>query len=201
MKLYSASASPFVRKVRVAALELGIDERIERIDVHTTPVSADPAIAAANPLKKIPTLVLDDGKLLYDSGVICAYLDSLTSDVSLIPEGAVGWQVKRQEALADGLCDAAILVRYEMALRPEERHWRDWIDAQLGKVASAVDQLEAEADDLSGAVTLGSIAAGCALEYLDFRFADLGWRDKHPKIAAWQAEFAKRPTMQATQPA
>lgn len=200
MKLYSASASPFVRKVLVTALELGIEDRIEKIAVATTPVSSDPKLAAANPLKKIPTLVLDDGSLVYDSGVICSYLDSLVPDVKLIPEGAAGWQVKRQEALADGLCDAAILVRYEMALRPEERHWRDWIDAQLGKVASAVDQLEVEADDLAGGVTLGAIAAGCALDYLDFRFADLGWRDKHPKIAAWQSDFAQRPAMQATKP-
>lgn len=198
MKLYSASASPFVRKVRVAALELGIHDRIELINVATSPVTSDPRIE--NPLKKIPTLVLDDGGLLYDSAVICDYLEAQASGTSLIPEGAAHWRVKCQEALADGLCDAAILVRYEMALRPEDLHWRDWIDGQLAKVTSAIDQLEAEADDLAGGVTLGAIAAACALDYLDFRFADLGWRDGHPKIAAWHEDFAKRPAMQETKP-
>lgn len=201
MKLYYAAPSPFVRKVLVAAMELGLDGQVERIDLHTTPVEPNERLNEANPLKKIPALVLDDGTMLYDSPVICEYLDSMAGGGRLIPaSGAARWRVKRQEALADGLLDAAVITRYEVALRPEERRWDKWIAAQKDKIASALGQMEREIDGIGDAVTLGAIGFGCALGYLDFRFGDDDWRGKHPKLAAWYETFGARPSMTATAP-
>lgn len=201
MKLYCAAPSPFARKVLAAAMELGLDSQLEKIVLHTTPVEPNERLNQANPLKKIPALVLDDGTMLYDSGVICEYLDSVAGGGRLIPaSGAARWQVKRQEALADGLLDAAVITRYELALRPEERRWDKWIAAQKDKIASALGQMEREIDDIGDAVTLGAVGFGCALGYLDFRFGDDDWRAGHPKLAAWYEAFGARPSMTATAP-
>lgn len=201
MQLYYAPPSPFVRKVRVAAYELGLHDKIELVRVDTTPVKTDPKIAAANPLNKVPALVTDDGQSLYDSAVICEYLDSLIPDITLIPaSGPERWRVKRQEALVDGLLDAAVLTRYELALRPEEKQWNEWIEGQMKKVAGAVKLLEEEADTFTGDVDMASIATGCALGYLEFRFPDVDWEEDHPKLAAWYDEWDERPSMRETDP-
>ena len=201
MKLYYAAASPFVRKVLVSAIELGLEDQVERIDVHTTPVEPNPLLRDANPVLKIPALALDDGTMLYDSAVICDYLDSEAGGHRLIPEsGAERWRVKRQEALADGLLDAAVLTRYEMAVRPEELRWDTWIASQKDKVTSALGQMEKEADTVRDTVNLATIAFGCALGYLDFRFGDDNWRGGHPKLATWFGTFGARPSMQASAP-
>ncbi len=201
MKLYAASASPFVRKVLVAAIELGIDDQIERIDAYTTPVEPDPDVAAANPVRKIPVLVTDAGEALYDSAVICEYLDAVAGGGKIVPgSGDARWRVKRQEALADGLLDAAILIRYETAVRPEERRWDAWIDAQSGKIDGALQAMERDVEGLGDHFDLAAIAFGCAVGYLDFRFADRGWRANHPKLAAWYETFGQRPSMTATAP-
>ncbi len=201
MKLYAASASPFVRKVLVAAIELGVDDQIERIDAYTTPVEPDPDVAAANPVRKIPVLVTDAGEALYDSAVICEYLDAVAGGGKIVPaSGDARWRVKRQEALADGLLDAAILIRYETAVRPEERCWDAWIDAQSGKIDGALQAMERDVKGVGDHVALAPIAFGCTAGNLDFRFPARSRRANHPKLAAWYETFGQRPSMVATAP-
>lgn len=204
MKLFAALASPFVRKVRIVAMECGLDDRIELHVLATAPHQPDAALAAVNPVKKIPTLVTGDGAALYDSGVITDYLNA-ESGCRLVPaDGPARWTAKRQEALADGLLDAAVLCRYETFVRPEEKQWDGWIDAQMGKIDGALDRMGAEVADLgdpaAAETSLGAIAFGCALGYLDFRFADKDWRAGWPALAGWFATYARRPAMQATVP-
>jgi glutathione S-transferase len=193
MKLRYSPTSPYVRKVLVTAIELGLEARIERISKDN--------LVNDNPLDKIPTLIMDDGEALYDSPVICEYLDSLNPDLRLFPPaGPARWRVLRQQALCDGVLDAAILRMLESKRRPEGLRWAEEIAKQGGKVGRALDRLEAEVGDLEGDLTIGQIAAGCTLGYLDFRFGHEDWRPAHPKLAAWQAEFAKRPSMLETVP-
>jgi glutathione S-transferase len=201
MKLYHAAASPFVRKVRVTAAELGLEGRIEQVDVATTPVKPDPKLKAANPLNKIPALMTDDGELLYDSPVICEYLAATAGNGDFLPAaGKARWTALRLQALGDGIMDAAVLRRYEDFLRPKDKFWPDWDAAQKGKVTGALDALEADAAALEGPVTIGTVTVACALGYLDFRFAAEDWRQGRPKLAAWYETMAKRPSMAATAP-
>ena len=201
MKLYHSPASPFVRKALVAAHELGLAERIEIVGVAMTPVSGVDALNAENPLGKIPALVLEDGTTLYDSPVICEYLDTRHDGPRLFPSaGPERWTALRRQALADGLLDAAILCRYETFLRPAERQWADWIDGQRGKFRRALDALEGEAESFGDTVDIGTVATACAADYLDFRSLDDGWRDGRPRLATWLEGFAERPSMRATRP-
>lgn len=200
MKLFSSGASPYARKVAVAAHEAGLIDRIEIVGVTVTPVSVNAEVAAANPLTKVPTLVLDDGTSLFDSRVIVEYLDHLSGG-RLIPAGEDRWRVLRDQAIGDGLTDAALLARYERALRPEALRWAEWDAGQIGKIERSLDLLEAEFRPAEGVPQVGDIAVACALSYLDFRFADLDWRAGRPKLAAFGAAFDARPSMQATRPA
>ena len=202
MKLYHSPASPFVRKALVAAHETGLAERLEIATIALTPVASNTELNRENPLGKIPALVLEDGTTLFDSRVICEYLDTRHDGPRLFPaDGRERWTALRRHALADGLLDAAILCRYETFLRPEERRWTDWIDGQRAKFRRALDALEGEANDFGATVDIGTIAAACAADYLDFRSLDDGWRDRRPRLAAWLGGFAARPSMQATRPA
>jgi glutathione S-transferase len=202
MKLFYASASPFVRKVLIVALELGINDRIERIDVATTPLQSNPDLAAANPLGKLPALITDDNGALYDSAVICEYLAAEAGSATMLPaDGPERWSTLRLQALADGLLDAAVLRRYEKAMRPTEKQSADWDEGQRQKVVRTLDALEVEADALGGEPTLGTIAVACGLGYLDFRFAHEDWREGHPRLTAWFNEnWANRPSMTDTAP-
>jgi glutathione S-transferase len=187
--------------VRVAAHELGLAERIEPVEVATTPVAMNDRLATVNPLGKIPALVTDDNDLVYDSAVILEYLDELAGGGRLYPRaGAPRWSVKRLEALCDGMADAAILMRYELALRPAERQWDQWIAGQKRKVVQALDALEGAAWLFDDAVDAGRIAAGCHLAYLDLRFPDLEWRRERETLARWHQGFAARPSMALTKP-
>jgi glutathione S-transferase len=204
MKLYYSPTSPYVRKVMVTALETGLEANLER--VPTNVYSPDAALVAANPLSKVPALITDDGLVLFDSPVICEYLDSLHGGRRLFPDqDPERWQALRRQALADGLLDAALLCRME-SLRPEAKRWSDWIDRQWGKVTRALDVLAAETGlHAPGAIrdeppTIGEIAVGCALGWLDFRFPEEDWRKERPDLAAWYETFAARPSMQATVP-
>jgi len=197
MRLHHNTMSPFVRKVMVLAHETGLADRIEPENRMMTPVSPDAALCVDNPLGKIPSLVLDDGSTLYDSRVICEYLDSLHGGPKMFPAGAARWTALRRQALGDGILDAAVNTRYETFLRPQERRWDDWIDNQKKKVARSLDVVEAE--DLAG-IDIGTITIACALGYLDFRFADEDWRSGRPRLEAWYEEFARRPSMIATVP-
>lgn len=201
MKLYFAPLSPFVRKVRVAALELGIADRIELVTVSSTPVAMNADLAKVNPLGKLPALVADDGDLLFDSAVIVEYLDALAGGGKLIPaSGQARWAVKRLEALADGLADAAILMRYEQALRPADKQWPEWIAGQKQKVIQSLDALEGQSWLFDDTFDAGKIAVACALAYIDLRFGDLGWRTGRETLARWYEKATARPSMAATKP-
>jgi len=206
MKLLSAPASPFGRKVKIVAIEKGLLDRIEIVAIPTTPAAPNEQLARDNPLAKIPTLVLDDGRSLYDSFVICDYLDTLHAGKKAIPaSGARRWEVLTVHALGSGIADAALLCRYETALRPEALRWTDWTQGQMKKIAGGLDWLEGNAAVIGSAgasdVDLGQIAVACTLGYLDFRFADVNWRAARPKLAGWFLEFSQRTSMQQTLPA
>ena len=204
MRLHTNPASPFGRKVKVLAHEAGVFGRLELLDEAVTPVSVNEAVQAANPLGKIPCLVTDEGGLaLYDSRVICEYLDGLGHDgPRLFPDAGdpARWRALTMQALGDGIMDAAVGTRYETFLRPEAHRWPDWVRGQKAKVARGLDRLEAEANGLGGGVHVGLITAACALGYLDFRFSDDPWREGRPGLAAWFERFDARPSMQATRP-
>jgi len=201
LKIYYATASPFARKCVVAAQELGLRARIELLPAAVHPVNRDETVGAHNPLGKIPTLIADDGAVLYDSRVICDYLNT-QGDGRLVPDaGAARWRVLVDQSLADGIMDAAVLARYETTVRPDALRWDAWVTGQLRKVTAGLEEFEARASGLAGRVDLGTIALGCALGYLDFRFSSLAWRDRHPHLAAWFQRFAERESMAATRPA
>ena len=201
MKLHYSAASPYVRKVRVVARECGLEDEIENIEGATSPIAPNQALAADNPVAKVPTLVLDDGSTLYDSRVIAEYLDSLHDGPRLFPEaGPARWTALRRQALADAILDAGIITRYETFLRPEALRWEEWIAGQKGKVSRGLDVLEGEADDFADTVDIATIAIACALEWLDFRYGEDDWRSGRPRLAAWLEGFAARPSMRATRP-
>lgn len=199
MKLSFSTASPYVRKVRVVALEAGVDSKIENVPISVAPTKFNTEFAKANPLAKVPALMLDGGETLFDSPVICEYLDHLGGGKLFPAPGPARWTALRRQALADGLLDAALLTRYE-SLRPENFRWKDWTDGQMTKITTALDALETEAPKLGGTVDIGTITIGCALGYLDFRFGDMGWRTGRPKLATWFEHFNTRPSMKATMP-
>jgi len=196
MKITHSGASPYVRKALACAIARGIDSRIERLTIATT----DPALQPLNPLAKVPTLVTDDGSTLFDSPVICEYLDSIGDAPKLFPPaGPARWKALRQQALADGIMDASQPRRREVAL-PQDDGRKEYIALQMGKVARALDAFEAEADSLGALTTIGEITLGCALGYLDFRFAHEPWRPGHPKLEAWYAKVVAMPPLAKTMP-
>lgn len=199
MLLRSSSASPFGRKVSMALQVLGLQDRVRVEKADTT--DAGDSLRQQNPLGKIPTLVLDDGETLFDSRVIVDYLDELDGRHVLIPPGAARLDALRQQALFDGLLDAAILQMYEKRFRPEAHHVQSWLDHQQGKVARALDHAESRyLGPVQGLPHIGQITQAAALGYLDFRFGGQ-WRGSHPRLAAWLADFARQvPAFDATAP-
>jgi glutathione S-transferase len=187
--LRSSPASPFGRKVKIAAALLGLSDRIE-IDVADT-MDPGEALRLQNPLGKIPTLVLEGGETLFDSRVIVEYLDHLAGGGRLIPAGEARFPVLRLQALADGLADAALMQVYEGRFRAEAQRVQTWVDHQAGKVERAIATLERDYAEPGRAMTVGEIAQACALGYLDLRFAG-SWRAGHPRLAAWLADFEAR---------
>lgn len=199
LTLFHNPASPFVRKVRVLLLEIGQHDAVALHAVQVSPISPVADLNTDNPLGKIPALRLADGTVLHDSRVILDYLDHQHSSAALIPrEGPARWQRLTLASTADGLMDAAVLVRYESALRPAEKHWDLWLDEQRNKIRRSLDALEHA--DLSGPFDVAAISVACALGYLDFRHPDLQWRAGHPQLAAWYADVSQRPSLLATQP-
>jgi glutathione S-transferase len=201
MKLFYSPASPFARKVAVVVAEHGLGERVRQVTAATTPLNPNADIARSNPLAKIPTLVLEDGSALYDSPVICEYLDQLSGAPRLFPAaGAARWTALRRQALGDGLLDAALLLRYETFMRPEPLRWADWINGQRGKMNAALDAMEAEVPSLGEGFDIGHITFASACGYLDLRFADMAWRNGRPALSAWFARVSERPSLKATVP-
>jgi glutathione S-transferase len=197
MILRSTPASPFGRKVSIAAGVLGLDKEI-------TVESADPMNAAdtlrrQNPLGKIPTLILDDGSALFDSRVIIEYLDHHVGGGRIIPrEPAARFAALRLQALCDGVLDASILQVYEGRWRPAEKHEAKWLEYQAGKIERALATLEADPPPLDAIPNVGQIALACVLGYRDLRFQGT-WRASHPKLVAWLDRFAARvPAFAAT---
>jgi glutathione S-transferase len=198
MQLLYSPTSPYVRKVLVVAFEKGIEDRIERRLTNILEPHAD--FLARNPLGKIPVLISDDGEALYDSPVIAEYLDASFPGPRLLPPaGPARFHALRQQALADGLLDAGV-ARLLEGRRPEAERSQAWTVKQTGVVARALDALEAEAAGLHDAITIGAIAIGCALGWLDFRFPHEPWRNARPALAEWFARFSQRRSMQATIP-
>jgi len=198
MKLHYSPTSPFVRKVSVVALETGLDSRIEPIPANVW----DPSnkVADYNPLGKIPALGTEGGETLFDSPVICEYLDSLHDGLKLFPPpGGARWTALRRQALADGILDAGVLRLLE-SRRSESEQSAGWIARQSAAVTRGLDALEDEAEELSGPVTIGHIAIGCAVGWLEFRFGDDDWRGNRPALARWYDNFARRPSMERTVP-
>jgi len=201
MKLHHSPASPFVRKVMIVIHETGLADRVTLETVVNTPLAPNPATAAANPLSKIPALERPDGPALFDSAVICRYLDTLHGGRSLYPGGAALWPTLTLEALGDGVCDAAVAAIYEMRFREEAAWSQDWIAAQKLKIARALDALESQwLSHLAGPLDVGVIAVAAALGYLDFRLVEVDWRATRPRLAAWHAGFADRDSYRATTP-
>lgn len=202
MQLFFSPASPYVRKVMVTAHEKGVAERIELLASAASPVKRDKTIVARNPSGKVPTLLLDDGRALFDSRVICAYVDAQAETPRLMPaDSDERFAVLTLEALADSILDAALLARYETIMRPKELLWDAWYDGQMEKVDSGLDALgEHWMALLAGPINTGAIAAGCALGYLDFRFPGKDWRAGREGLAQWFAAFSERRSMHKTMP-
>lgn len=206
MQLYYSPASPFVRKVLVAAHELGSVQDIELVSAAASPVDANLTIAAHNPLAQVPTLVSDTGAVLCDSRVICEYLDTQAQG-TLFPSGEGRWEALVLQSHADGLLDAALLARYERIVRPQALQWDVWDAGQMDKISRTLDVLERNLATIEGAapkvclrVDIGTIAVACALGYLCFRFPDFHWRDGRAGLSAWFERFSQRASMQQTVP-
>lgn len=198
MRLHWSPKSPYVRKVMVCALELGLADRIERIRSVAAMLRPNEQLMADNPLSKIPTLVLDDGSTLFDSAVICEYLDEQAGGTLFPREGPGKWRALRWQALGDGLLDALILWRNE---RERQAPLQALIDAFERKTWAVLSQLEDEGAALAqDGLSIGQVTIGCALGYLDYRFDALAWRSRAPRLAQWFAELAARPSFRATEP-
>ena len=187
--LRSSSASPFGRKVKLTASILGLSDRIQIVDADT--LNPADSIRQQNPLGKIPALILEDGDVLYDSRVIVDYLDHLAGGGGVIPNGAGRFSALRDQALADGIMDAALLQVYEGRFRPEDRHEPKWVSHQADKVRRGLDHAEAHLSETGQDLHIGQIALACALGYLDLRFAGR-WRESYPKLVAWLGDFESR---------
>jgi glutathione S-transferase len=199
MILRSSPASPFGRKVKIAAHVLGLIDKIEIIVADT--LNPEDSLRTRNPLGKIPALTLDDGTTLYDSRVIVEYLDHVAGGSKIIPTaGKARFDVLTLQALADGVMDAALLQVYETRFRDESMRSSKWVEHQSGKVTRGLDALEAHVPHLSPVPNLGAITVACALGYLDLRFGE-GWRTGRPRLTAWLDDFAARvPSYAATMP-
>ncbi|CAI8752805.1 glutathione S-transferase [Pseudomonas sp. IT-196MI5] len=202
MTLYHNPLSPFVRKVMVLLHETGQQDRVALQTSVLTPVNPDLTLIDDNPLSKIPALRLADGNVIHDSRVILDYLDQQHVGNPLIPrEGSARWRRLTLASLADGIMDAAVLVRYEVALRAPEKHWDEWLDGQREKIRRALALLEKDAiAELTCHFDVAAISVACALGYLDLRHPDLDWRTANPQLAAWYFEVSQRPSMIATMP-
>jgi glutathione S-transferase len=200
MKLHWSPRSPFVRKVMIAAQELGLADRIRTVRTVVRMGQPNADLLPDNPLSKIPTLVLDDGRALFDSLTIIAYLDHLAGGGRLVPpDGDARWEAMTRHALGNGLLDLLILWRNERD-KPAEARTAEWLASFEAKCRACLDRLEHDVPALAATpFGIGHIAIGCALGYLDFRFADLPWREGRPALAAWQADFEARPSVRATE--
>ncbi len=197
MKLFYSPTSPYVRKVLACAIARGIADRIERI--LTNPHVSPPSLIAYNPLSKVPCLITDDGVALFDSPVICEYLDERGDALPLFPaHGALRWRALKLQAMGDGILDAAVSRRLDQG-RPTEDARIQAMERARDAVSRTLDALER--DPPSSSADIGSITVACALGYLDFRFPDDRWRERRPRLGAWHEAFSRQPALSRTVPA
>jgi len=195
MILWQNKYSPFARKVLVLAHELGARERIS---LHDTDPHSDESLRGANPLCKIPTLILDDGRVLYDSRVICEYLMTIGGASRVAgPPDREAWEISRDHALGDGICDAAVALRGEL-LRPAAQQSDRYIARQSAAILAACDVLAEGVGLLEHRLDIGVIAIGCALGYLDLRHPGIDWRASRASLAEWFGDFSARKSMVLT---
>jgi glutathione S-transferase len=200
MKLYSNPASPFARKCRIIVRELGLANVVEEVNVDTRALPPD--FRSINPLGKIPALMLKDGSAIFDSPVICEYLNDIGGGKffpgrSLLRENSGHWKALTLQALGDGICDAAVARVYETR-RPAEQQSQAVLDKHLAAIETGLSVLENA--KFSAQITIGEITIGCAIGYLDFRMPELSWRDSRPKLRDWYEKFAQYPSMKDTWP-
>ena len=197
MKLIMAEASPFARKVRVLLRETNQLKDVEEVSISTSPFQVNEQAKAANPTGRIPSLIRADGPALYDSRVITRYLDAKAA-AGMYPEARL-WDVLTVEATGDSMMDSAVSISYELRLRPQEKVRSEWTDAQWSKVMGGCDALQSQwMDLLNGPLTMAHISIACALGYLDLRHDARNWRQGHDALAAWFADFSKRPSFLET---
>lgn len=201
MKLHWSPRSPFVRKVMIVLHETGLDARVERVRSVAAMATPNAAIMVDNPLSQIPALVMDNGLPLYDSPVICEYLDTLHTSARFFPAaGDARWLALRRQALGDGMMAILLLWRQER-MKTAQQQLPEWLAAFKVKIDTGLARLQEEAPALArDGFDIGHVTIGCMLSYLDYRFADLDWRAGHPALAAWHATFAARPSALATVP-
>jgi glutathione S-transferase len=197
MKLLYQTHSPYARKVLVAAHETGLAGAIEVIHHETSPLLANDEVSGANPLGKVPVLILDDGFALFDSVVICEYLDGLHARPRLLPDDPrLRWRALRAQAVAQGIADAGIAARWETTRRPPPLRWPRMHEGLLRKIAAACDFLERDVD-ADRPLDIGDVAVATALSWIEFREV-YAFRAGRPRLATWYAAFGERPSMRAT---
>jgi glutathione S-transferase len=201
MKLTFSPASPFARKVRIAAIETGLIDKIEFTPATVAPGQANEEYSKITPLKKLPVLILDNGDVILDSYVIVEYLDELAGGGKLIPtSGAERWKVKSDHSLLQGMLDSMLLCRYEGMVRPEPLRWKAWSDDHWNRAWTGMARFENKPDVLSGPFNIAQIGLVCVLGYADFRFADCGWRKAYPKLDAFHQKMLERPSVKISVP-
>jgi len=201
MKLTFSPASPFARKVRITAIELGLIGRIEFVPTTVVPGTPNEEYSKIYPMKKLPALILDNGDVIVDSYVIVEYLDELAGGGKLIPaSGALRWKVKSDHSLLQGMLDSMLLCRYENMVRPEALRWMAWSDDHWNRAWKGMSRFEQQPDMLSRPLDISQIALTCVLGYADFRFADCGWRKAYPKLDAFHQKMLERPSVKISQP-
>ena len=201
MKLTFSPASPFARKVRIAAIELGLMDKIEFVPATVVPGQANDEYSRITPLKKLPALILDNGDVVLDSYVIVEYLDELAGGGKLIPaSGTNRWKVKSDHSLLQGMLDSMLLCRYEKMVRPQGLQWQAWSDDHWNRAWSGMARFDTQVEVLSRPLDIVQIALTCVLGYADFRFADCGWRKAYPNLDAFHERMLSRPSIKISVP-
>jgi glutathione S-transferase len=201
MKLTFSQASPFARKVRISAIELGLIDKIEFVAATVVPGQANDEYLRINPLKKLPALILDNGEVILDSYVIVEYLDEIAVGGKLIPpSGPNRWRVKSDHSMLQGMLDSMLLCRYEKMVRPQGLQWQAWSDDHWNRAWSGMARFDKQADVLARPLDIVQIALTCVLGYADFRFADCGWRKAFPNLDAFHERMLSRPSVKISLP-
>jgi glutathione S-transferase len=200
MKLTYSVGSPFARKVRIAAIELGLIDKIELVPTTVAPTQANEEYSKIYPLKKLPALILDNGEIIVDSYVIVEYLDELGGGKLIPASGALKWRVKSDHSMLQGMLDSMLLCRYEKMVRPEPLRWQGWADDHWQRAWNGMAYFEKQTDMLSRPLDIAQIALTCVLGYADYRFADCGWRKAYPKLDAFHEKMLTRPSVKISVP-